>query len=114
MTRTLEDGVVEHRTGDIGAGGGVKDGDILVFFDHSGEVRERHIGSAAGVVEPPVRVALDRDRFVDARHLDRSQSFPRTVSIALFAAQATVLSTGSWGVPARPPAPRDGNRLRVR
>ena len=57
----LENDLGQHRAGDVLAGLGVIDHEILAALDHGGEIFERHIGAGAGVVEPPVGVFLDRD-----------------------------------------------------
>ena len=64
----LENDLGEHRAGDVLAGLGVIDDEILAVLDHGGEVFERHIGARAGVVEPPVGVFLDRDRLCGLGH----------------------------------------------
>ena len=58
----LEDDLGQHRTGDVLAGLGVVDDEILALLDHLGEVFERHVGGGAGVVEPAVGVFLDDRR----------------------------------------------------
>jgi len=67
---SIRSGTELLRTRDVGAGCGVENHEILVVLDQLGEIGERHVGSRPGVVEPPVRVPFDRDRFVDARHQD--------------------------------------------
>ena len=64
----LEDDLGQHRAGDVLAGLGVVDDEILARLHHDGEVFERHIGAGAGVVEPPVGVFLDGDRFFGLGH----------------------------------------------
>ena len=59
----LENDLGEDRSGDILAGLGVVDDEILAGLDHGGEIFERDVGTGAGVVETPVRVLLDGDRF---------------------------------------------------
>ena len=64
----FEDDLGQHRAGDVVAGLGVIDEEILAVLDHRGEVFERHIGAGAGIIEPPVRVFLDRGGLVRFRH----------------------------------------------
>src|SRR5208282_6662771 len=59
----LEDDLGEHRPGNVLAGLGVIDDKIFAGLDHGGEVFERHVGARTGVVESPVGVLFDRDRF---------------------------------------------------
>ena len=42
---------------------GVEHHEILAALDHHGEVLERHVSAGPGVVEPPVGVFFDFDRF---------------------------------------------------
>ena len=64
----LEDDLRQHRAGDVVAGLGVVDEEILALLHHRREVFERHIGAGAGIIEPPVRVFLDRGGLVRFRH----------------------------------------------
>ena len=64
----LEDDLGQHRAGDVLAGLGVVDDEILALPDHAAEIVERHIGRGAGVVEPAVGVFLDDRRWLFARH----------------------------------------------
>ena len=57
----LEDDLGEHRAGDVLAGLGVIDDEILAGLDHGGEVFERHVGARAGIVESPVGVLFNGD-----------------------------------------------------
>ena len=56
----LEDDLRQHRAGDVVAGLGVVDEEILAVLHHRREILERHIGAGAGIIEPPVGVFLDR------------------------------------------------------
>jgi hypothetical protein len=49
--------------GDVLAGLGVVDDEILARLHHGRQVFERDVGARAGIVEPPVGVFLDGDRF---------------------------------------------------
>ena len=64
----LEDDLGQHRAGDVLAGLGIVDDEILAVLDHPREVFERDIGAGAGVVEAPVGVLLDDDRFFGLGH----------------------------------------------
>jgi hypothetical protein len=58
----FEDDLRQYRAGDVLAGLGVVDDEILTILDHHGEVFEGHVSAGAGIIEPPVGVFLDRDR----------------------------------------------------
>ena len=58
----LEDDLRQHRTGDVVAGLGVEDEEVLALLDHRREIFERHIGAGSGIIEPPVRIFLDGRR----------------------------------------------------
>ena len=73
----LEDDLRQHRAGDVLAGLGVVDDEILARLDHGGEVFERHVGAGAGVVEPPVGVFLDCDRLFFVCHVVHAFPLPR-------------------------------------
>src|SRR5262249_33284041 len=60
----LEDDLGKHRAGDVLAGLGVVDDEVLAGLHHRGEVLQRYIGAGAGVVEPAVSIFLDSDGFV--------------------------------------------------
>ena len=64
----LEDDLGQNRAGDVLAGLGVGDDEILALLQHLGEILERDIGRGAGVVETPVRVLLDGGRRLLLRH----------------------------------------------
>ncbi len=64
----FEDDLRQHRAGDVVAGLGVIDEEILALLHHRREILERHIGAGAGIIEPPVRVFLDRGGLVCFRH----------------------------------------------
>ncbi len=53
---------VEHRVGQVVAGLGVVDDEVLVVANHLGQIVQRHVGAGLGIVETPVRVLLDDDR----------------------------------------------------
>src|SRR6267378_1445748 len=86
MVCTSDDDRLEHRTGDVLAGLGVGDHEILLVLHHSGEVCEADIASRPGVGEPPVAVPLDPDRLFDERHIGRLCPVPLR-SITLFIAR---------------------------
>ena len=58
----LEDDLREHGTRDLSPVLASKTSKSSPFFDHFGEVLERHIGARARIVEPTVRMLLDRRR----------------------------------------------------
>ena len=64
----LEDDLGQYLAGDVLAGLGVMDEEILARLHHGGEVFEGDIGAGAGVVEAPVGVFLDGDRLVGLSH----------------------------------------------
>src|ERR1700676_4464250 len=55
----FEDDLGQHRTGDVVAGLGVVDEEILAVLHHRREVLERYIGARTGIIEPSIRVFLD-------------------------------------------------------
>src|SRR6266540_2826453 len=59
----LENDLCQDLAGDVLAGLGVVDDEILARLHHGREVFERDVGARAGIVEPSVGVFLDRDRF---------------------------------------------------
>ncbi len=65
----LEDDLRQHRAGDVFAALGVIDDEILAEFHHGGEVFERDVGAGTGVVESPVGVFFDCDRLFCVCHL---------------------------------------------
>ena len=64
----FEDDLRQHRAGDVVAGFGVIDEEVLALLHHRCEILERHIGTGAGIIEPPVRVFLDSGGLVSFRH----------------------------------------------
>ena len=73
----FEDDLRQHRAGDVVAGLGVIDEEILAIFHHRSEIFERHIGAGTGIIEPPIGVFLDRGGLVSFRH-GLTQYTPRT------------------------------------
>ncbi len=65
------------------AGLGVVDHEVLVVLHHEGQVLEGHVAARSGLVEAPVRVFLDRDRFRGSRHGELVRAYPLG-SIACF------------------------------
>jgi hypothetical protein len=64
----FEDDLRQHRAGDVVAGLGVIDEEILALLHHRREVLERHVGAGTGIIEPPVCIFLDRGGLVRFRH----------------------------------------------
>ena len=60
----FEDDLRQYGTGDVVAGLGVIDEEILAFLHHGREVFERNVGAGTGIIEPPVGVFLDRGGLV--------------------------------------------------
>src|SRR5262249_51131284 len=79
----LENDLRQHLAGNVLSGFGVMNDEILAFLHHGREVFESDISARAGVVEPPVGVFLDCDRFVRFGHAGQ-RSLVREVSIACF------------------------------
>jgi hypothetical protein len=67
----FEDDLGQHRAGDILARLGVVDDEVFPLLDQRGEILERHICARSGIVEPPVGVFLDDDRFASLGHVAR-------------------------------------------
>ena len=53
----------DNNPGDVLAGFGVEDDKILAVLDHGSEVLERNVGAGTGIVEAPVSVFFDCDWF---------------------------------------------------
>src|SRR5882724_1559769 len=64
----LEDDLRQHRTGDIVTGLGVVDKEILAVLHHRREILERHVGAGAGIIEPSICLFFDRGGLVCFRH----------------------------------------------
>src|ERR1700689_940436 len=60
----LEYDLRQHRAGDLLAGLGVVDHEILACLPHGGEIFERDVATGAGVVEAAVSVLFNGDRFL--------------------------------------------------
>jgi cyanate lyase len=57
----LDDDLGQDRAGDVVAGLGVEDDEVLAVLHHLAEMVERDVARRRGVVEPAVGVFLDRD-----------------------------------------------------
>src|SRR6185312_6045728 len=75
----LEDNLCENRAGNVLAGFRVEDHKVFAFLDHHRQIFERNVGARAGVVETPVGVFLDRDRFWFRHHIH--YAYPRSPQI---------------------------------
>ncbi len=65
----LEDDLGQHRMGDVVAGLGVLNGEILALLDHLRQVFQRHIGAGARIVEAAIGIFLDYDLAVVFGHI---------------------------------------------
>ena len=85
----LDDDLGQNRMREVVAVLGVVDDEIAVAAHHLGEIFQRHVGAGLGIIEPPVGVLLDDDRFAfrSLRFVDRGW-----FSIAF----AFSLSTAYW------------------
>src|SRR5262245_52914111 len=62
MAGLLADDLHEHRAGDVIAGLGILDDEILLILRHGGEIRQRDISADPAMVKPALVVPLDGDR----------------------------------------------------
>ncbi|MCY1231472.1 hypothetical protein D9M72_439220 [compost metagenome] len=64
----LEDDLRQHGMGDVLSGLCVLDDEIVALLHHDSQVVERDIGAGPGVVEPPVRIFFYNDLAFVLRH----------------------------------------------
>ena len=64
----FEDDLGQDRAGDLFACFGIVDDEILAVLDHVSEVFEGDVGAGPSIVEPTVRVFLDRRWLPRIRH----------------------------------------------
>ena len=63
----VDDDLGQHGVGQVVAGLGVEDDEIALAFHHRGQIVERDVGARLGIVEAPVGVFLDDNRFLLVR-----------------------------------------------
>jgi hypothetical protein len=75
MVGLLADDLHEHRAGDVIAGPGILDDEILFILHHGGEIRQRDISADPAMVKSALVVLLDGDRVLRLGHGGKAIGF---------------------------------------
>jgi hypothetical protein len=90
MAYTLDDDLFEYGMGNVIAGFGVVDHEVLLVLHQGAKVLDCHVAARNRVIEPSIGVSLDDDRF--RGHDDLGARLSCSQHSLFFLSAATVLS----------------------